>query len=86
MYPPGTPFETRTVALGAYALLLVYSDGTFEIETPDGIMWKHQEFVTFLSTLPRDGASLGERLLAHVRRMHGSDLLADDFSVLEVRF
>ncbi|MGH7173833.1 MAG: SpoIIE family protein phosphatase [Gemmataceae bacterium] len=86
MLPPGTPFETRTVALGPYGFLLVYSDGAFEIETPDGSMWKHQEFVTFLSRLPRDGTSLGERLLAHVRQMRGSDLLADDFSVLEVRF
>jgi sigma-B regulation protein RsbU (phosphoserine phosphatase) len=84
--PPGTPFETRSVELGAYALLLVYSDGAFEIESPDGIMWKHQEFVSFISALPRDGAPLGDRLLVHVRKMHGSELLADDFSVLEVRF
>lgn len=84
--PPGTPFETRSLGLGAYALLLVYSDGAFEIETPDGVMWKHQQFVSFISALPRDGASLGDRLLAHVRQMRGSELLADDFSVLEVRF
>ncbi|HTU23670.1 MAG TPA: SpoIIE family protein phosphatase [Gemmataceae bacterium] len=86
MYPPGTPYGTQSVELGPYAFLLVYSDGAFEIETPDGSLWKHQEFVSFLSSLPRDGASLGERLLAHVRQMHGSGLLADDFSVLEVRF
>ena len=66
--------------------MLVYSDGAYEIESPAGVMWKHQEFVSFLSTLPRDGAPLGERLLEHVRQMHGSDLLADDYSVLEVRF
>ena len=86
MLPPGTPYESRSIALGPYAFLLVYSDGAFEIETPEGAQWKHQEFVAFLSTLPRDGFSLGERLLEHVRQKHGSDLLADDFSVLEVRF
>jgi sigma-B regulation protein RsbU (phosphoserine phosphatase) len=85
MCPPGTPFETRRVALGKEAALLVYSDGAFEIETPDGVMWKHQEFVQFVSTLPRESVSLGERLLAHVRHLHGGELLADDFSVLEVR-
>jgi sigma-B regulation protein RsbU (phosphoserine phosphatase) len=86
MCPPGTTFETRSIGLGADAVLLVYSDGAFEIETPEGVMWKHQEFVQFASTLPRDGNSLGEQLLAHVRRRRGSELLDDDFSVLEVRF
>ncbi len=86
MLPPGTPFETRSIALGTYATLLIYSDGAFEIETPEGDMWKHQDFVRFLSTLERDDGSLGERLLAHVRLRHGSDLLADDYSALEVRF
>jgi phosphoserine phosphatase RsbU/P len=86
MLPAGTPYETRTLALGPYAFLLVYSDGAFEIESSEGVQWKHQDFVAFLATLPRENASLGERLLTHVRQRHGSDLLADDFSVLEVRF
>ncbi|HEY7329266.1 MAG TPA: SpoIIE family protein phosphatase [Gemmataceae bacterium] len=86
MCPPGMPFETKSVQLGPKALLLVYSDGAYEIEKPEGGMWKHQEFVQFVKTLPLDGASLGEQLLTHVRQMHGSEILADDFSVLEVRF
>ena len=51
MFPPGTPYETRSIVLGPYALLLLYSDGAYEIESPAGVMWKHQEFVSFLSTL-----------------------------------
>jgi sigma-B regulation protein RsbU (phosphoserine phosphatase) len=86
MFPPGAPFETSSVQLGAYALLLVYSDGAYEIERPEGGMWKHQQFVQFVDSLPRDDGSLGERLLAHVRQMRGHKSLADDFSVLEVRF
>ncbi len=86
MLPPGTPFETQSVQLGTYARLLLYSDGAYEIEKPEGGMWKHQEFVQFVDSFPRDEASLGESLLGHVRQLHGSKLLADDFSVLEVRF
>jgi sigma-B regulation protein RsbU (phosphoserine phosphatase) len=86
MLPAGMPFETRTVQLGAEALMLVYSDGAYEIELPEGGMWKHRQFVQFVDSLPREDGSLGERLLAHVRQMHGSELLADDFSVLEVHF
>lgn len=86
MCPPGTPFETRSVALGTNALLLVYSDGAFEIESAEGVMWKHAEFVQFVAALPRGTGSVGDQLLTEVRRRHGSELLADDFSLLEVRF
>ncbi len=86
MLPPGIDFQTQSVKLGPYAMLLVYSDGAFEIENPAGVMWKHQEFVDFLSQLPRNGELLSDNLLRHVRQRRGIDLLNDDFSVLEVRF
>ena len=47
-------------------------------------MWKFQEFVDFISALPGENP-VGDRLLAHVRQLSGSESLADDFSVLEVR-
>ncbi len=86
MFPPGTPFDTRSVPLGAYAYMLLYSDGAYEIEKPEGGMWKHPEFVQFVEGLPREDGTLGEQLLTHVRQMRGNKSLADDFSVLEVRF
>src|SRR5262249_56190508 len=86
MFPPGTEFESRSAALGPSAHLLVYSDGAFEVEGPDGAMWKHAHFVEFVAGLPRDAGLLSERLLAHVRQRRGGAALADDFSVLEVRF
>jgi sigma-B regulation protein RsbU (phosphoserine phosphatase) len=86
MVPPGMEFEMKTVPLGPFAHLLVYSDGAFEVERPDGSMWKRQEFVDFLGALPREAEPVGDRLLAHVRRLHGAELLADDCSLLEIRF
>ena len=85
MLPPGTPFETRRVALGEPARLLVYSDGVFEVEGPDGVMWERAEFVDYVRGLPPDGPTL-DTLLDHVRRMRGQDTLADDFSAFEARF
>jgi hypothetical protein len=41
--------------------------------------------VDHVSGLPRD-EPVGDRLLAHVRQLHGADVLADDFSILEARF
>jgi sigma-B regulation protein RsbU (phosphoserine phosphatase) len=81
----GTDYDTQAVELGPFARLLLYSDGAYEIARPGGAMWRLQEFVDFISGLPREGA-VADRLLAHVRQLGGSDLLADDFSVLEVRF
>jgi sigma-B regulation protein RsbU (phosphoserine phosphatase) len=81
----GMDFDTQSVPLGPFARLLVYSDGVFEIEQPGGHMWRLEEFVTYVSDLPRD-APAGESLLSHVRQLHGSDVLADDFSFVEVRF
>jgi sigma-B regulation protein RsbU (phosphoserine phosphatase) len=79
----GMDYDNQTVALGPFTRLIVYSDGVYEIARPDGAMWKFQEFVDYLSGLPRE-EPVGDRLLAHVRQLHGSSVLADDFSVLEV--
>jgi phosphoserine phosphatase RsbU/P len=78
-------YDTQVVELGPFARLLIYSDGVYEIALPDGKMWKVQEFVDFVSELPRE-IPVADRLLAHVRQLGGSDLLADDFSVVEIWF
>jgi hypothetical protein len=76
---------TRVVELGSFSYLLLYSDGVYEIARPGQPMWKFHEFVEFISRLPRE-ESMGDRLLTHVRQLGCSESLADDFSVLEVRF
>jgi sigma-B regulation protein RsbU (phosphoserine phosphatase) len=84
----GTEYETCSIELGAFSRLMLYSDGVYEIARPGQPMWKFQEFVEFVSGLPQ-GEPVGDRLLAHVRQLGGlstSESLADDFSVLEVRF
>jgi phosphoserine phosphatase RsbU/P len=77
-------YETRVVELGTFARLLLYSDGVYEIDRPGESMWKFQEFVNYISDLPGEDF-IGDSLLAHVRRLHGSNVLADDFSFLEIR-
>jgi sigma-B regulation protein RsbU (phosphoserine phosphatase) len=63
--------------------LILDSDGVYEIDRTDGSMWKYQEFVDHVSALPRQD-SAEEQMLGHVRQLDGSDVLADDFSFLEV--
>jgi sigma-B regulation protein RsbU (phosphoserine phosphatase) len=80
----GAEYDMLQVPLGSYARLLVYSDGVYEIARPDGSMWSAKDFADFAGGLsPTDGPVL-DRVLNHVRQMHGSDMLADDFSILEL--
>jgi sigma-B regulation protein RsbU (phosphoserine phosphatase) len=81
----GLPFEAEAVELGPYAQLYLFSDGVFEIERPDGTMWTYDEFVHYLAGLAPEEGPL-DRLLEHARGLHGSDTLADDFSIVQVSF
>jgi sigma-B regulation protein RsbU (phosphoserine phosphatase) len=81
----GTEYETQVIQVGPFAHLLLYSDGVYEIDRPSEAMWKFQEFVDFLTALPRQ-EPVADRLLTHVRQIGCSEVLVDDFSVLEARF
>jgi sigma-B regulation protein RsbU (phosphoserine phosphatase) len=83
---PELPYGTRTTTVGEGARLLVYSDGVFEVEKPDGQMWQYTDFVERIGPeLTRDGDLL-DRHLKFIREMHAGDILGDDFSMVEVRF
>ena len=79
------PFESSSCDLGPSAELLLFSDGVFEVERPDGTMWAFDEFAQFAAARPA-GAGRIDRLLAEARRLRGADLLADDFSMVRVVF
>jgi sigma-B regulation protein RsbU (phosphoserine phosphatase) len=79
------PYDTDVIELGPYAELFVYSDGVFEIEQPDGSMWKFEDFVQFVQAALAEASPI-DRLLAHARTMRGGETLADDFSMVQVRF
>lgn len=85
MLPPGMPFESRSVALGDYVRLLVYSDGVYEIDNPNGGTWKYSQFLEFLTPRARE-LDVMDQLYAHVRTIRGGDVLNDDFSFLDARW
>jgi hypothetical protein len=49
-------------------------------------MWKYGDFKAFLATLPSDDEAMMEKVVSHVREIHGQDSLADDFSLVKIRF
>jgi sigma-B regulation protein RsbU (phosphoserine phosphatase) len=84
MLPEDTDFESRSVQLGPYARLLIFSDGVFEVEGPDGNMMEFPEFVELVAAMFNDGQPVLQRILAKAREKRVVELFADDFSLMEV--
>lgn len=83
---PWSRFENAERDIPPGSRLYVFSDGAVEIHKPDGSVWSSEEFLDFISQ-PLDGpAPPMDRLIEHVRQLHGSDSLDDDLSMIEVRF
>jgi sigma-B regulation protein RsbU (phosphoserine phosphatase) len=82
---PEISFDTETVELQPQARLLLFSDGVYEIAQAAGEMWTFEEFVDFVKRDPT-GEPLMDRLLDHVRKLHGFEQLEDDFSMVEIDF
>ena len=80
-------FSTSTCQVEPFSLLMLYSDGAFEVERADGSTWPFPDFVTFMGSGPRspDPSSM-DRLIRHAREMQRSDEFADDFSIVEFAF
>ena len=83
---PWPEFETDRREISTGSRLYVYSDGVHEIHKADGGEWTFAEFVAFMSQPFDPTVSLSAKLLKHVRLLNGSDVLDDDFSMVEVRF
>lgn len=79
-------FLPGSVEVPAGSRLYLYTDGAHEIHKADGSEWLFEEFLDYMSQPPQDDISLMDRLLWHVRELHGSQSLDDDFTTIEVQF
>jgi sigma-B regulation protein RsbU (phosphoserine phosphatase) len=66
--------------------LYLYSDGVYEVDTPEGSMWRFDEFQNYLKrAVPVEGSRI-EQLYRYVLDLKGADTLDDDFSIMELVF
>jgi PAS domain S-box-containing protein len=79
-------FEGGSAIVAQDAELYVFSDGLYELSTPEGPMIGLEGFGRLLTNLYSSGDADLERVLAAVSRIHGSDQFEDDASILKVRF
>jgi sigma-B regulation protein RsbU (phosphoserine phosphatase) len=86
---PGMEFVSEKLVLQGPATLYTYSDGVYEVETPQGKMWTFEEFKDYLLASRTSGTGQHDELQGlydHVMSMHKADTLEDDFSILRVEF
>jgi sigma-B regulation protein RsbU (phosphoserine phosphatase) len=83
---PWPEWETSEMTVEAGSRMYVYTDGVHEIHKVDGGEWTFDELVAFLSKPPDGDGSIMDHLHRHVCELHGSDMLDDDFSIIEACF
>lgn len=66
--------------------LYIFSDGVYEVEKPDGSMWRFGDFVNYIKNIKKDSLSVLDRLYEYTIRIGKSDSLEDDFTIVEVLF
>lgn len=79
---PGVDYECGSVRIEPGDRLLVLSDGTFEVDGPDGDMLSVDELAGFAS----GSSDAPQAILDWVRSFNAGDALPDDFSLMRVRF
>jgi serine phosphatase RsbU (regulator of sigma subunit) len=79
-------WPTQSLDVAPSSRLYVLSDGTYEIDRPDGSTMTIEDVARLLRTAPPGPGSDLDHLLEHVRLQHGSDGLEDDFSIMRFDF
>jgi len=82
----GVEFPASELAVPAGSRLYLYTDGCHEIHLPNGGLWPFDDFVAFMSQPVPPSSSIMDGLLDHVRRLSGTGVLLDDFSIVEATF
>lgn len=81
----GTVYRTFERSLPAGAQIYVLSDGTYEIENPDGSAGELADIERFFAAAPAAAAGPElDRFYAHVKQLNGPGPLDDDFSIMRL--
>ena len=80
-------FATSHCTVENFGILMLYSDGAFEIERADGTTWPFGDFVAFMTEVAADPqTSSMDQLISHARSLQGIDEFIDDLSMVEFIF
>ncbi len=83
---PDTHYNKDKQLVSENATLYIYSDGVYEVEKSDGMMWQLHEFVDFIGRAKTTDRSQLENLYQSIQSMNVQDNFEDDFTILEATF
>ncbi|HEY5743114.1 MAG TPA: PP2C family protein-serine/threonine phosphatase, partial [Terrimicrobiaceae bacterium] len=83
---PNVSYKSKLTPIPDDGRLFVFSDGAYEIARPDHTRIDFDD--DFIPYLMKNGrrANISQDVLNWVRSLHGSEILADDFSFIAVDF
>lgn len=83
---PGLAYGSGIFEITPRSKLYVFSDGAYEITRPDGSIGGLNDFVQIVKAIPYKKTSTVEDIMIEIRTAQGSDLFADDISLVEFDF
>jgi sigma-B regulation protein RsbU (phosphoserine phosphatase) len=83
---PKAAYTSAETTVEPGSRLYLFSDGVYEVDRPDETMWTLEELEQFLAEAPSGNASEMDALYAELQRMHASEILDDDFSMVRINF
>ncbi|HAS81479.1 MAG TPA: response regulator [Verrucomicrobia bacterium] len=82
---PDLQYSQKTIQIPGPGRLYVFSDGVYEVTRPeDGQIWPLEDFADFMSSLPITESRM-DRLLQQAKAYEGTEILPDDFSIVEIQ-
>ncbi|WP_071188895.1 SpoIIE family protein phosphatase [Trichormus sp. NMC-1] len=78
-------YENAVCKIQPSSKIYVFSDGVYEVELPDGTLWKLNDFINLLTRCNHDFLNLDD-VLAAIKTATASQSFTDDCSLLEINF
>jgi len=83
---PDWQFQAKRVPVSDGSRLYLYSDGAYEVMTPQGRMMQIEDLQTIIACVSKTDGPQTAEILRLIREAHGKIELQDDLSLLEVTF
>jgi sigma-B regulation protein RsbU (phosphoserine phosphatase) len=83
---PNVDYPKSKHTIGRATTIYLFSDGVYEVEKPDGSMWRFNEFSEFMSRNEADRRSSMDHLYNNGLILSQKDQFEDDFTILEIAF
>ncbi|MEM9541917.1 MAG: SpoIIE family protein phosphatase [Cyanobacteria bacterium P01_E01_bin.42] len=83
---PEADYEEHTCKIDNAASLYLFSDGIYELDLPNGEMWRIDDFIEELKQYYQHSDRHLDRIIDRVKEINSSDRFDDDLSLVEVQF